>query len=202
MFHSIILRAFQGLGGGCCYTLSTIMIIELVPPHRYGSLMAYTGIAIVLAMVLGPILGGAISAHTTWRWIFLFNVPVGALGLVLAVLGIPNGFPHHYEKSKSAIPTESQKAKGTQKAESLKRVDFLGCVLVLLATVSLTAAFQEAGSRFSWHSAYFITLVVVSLVLWTTLFLWERHLTLGDSLREPILPWRFMVSPAMIGILL
>ncbi|KAK7979680.1 t-SNARE [Apiospora arundinis] len=190
----IVLRAFQGMGGGASYALSTIMIVEIVPPSKYGKQVAFTGIAIVLAMVLGPIIGGAISSNTTWRWIFIFNVPIGALGLLLALMGIPNGFPNHGRPVVQSIDTSIPSI--------LSRLDIPGSALVLLATTSFTAAFQEAGSRFSWNSAYVIVLLVCSFLLWLALLWWERRVTLAASIREPVLPWRFLTNRAMIGILL
>ncbi|EMR65128.1 putative efflux pump antibiotic resistance protein [Eutypa lata UCREL1] len=124
----ITLRALQGVGGGGSYALSTIMIIEIVPPHKYSTQVAYTGIAIV--------------------------------------------------------------------------IDFPGCILLLLATMSFTSAFQEAGSQFSWNSAYVIVLLIVSVVLWLALIVWERHVTLSNNITEPVLPWRFLTSRVMAGILL
>lgn len=49
------------------------MLFESVPPSKYPDIMAKVGLSTVLAMVLGPILGGAISEHTTWRWIFIIK---------------------------------------------------------------------------------------------------------------------------------
>ncbi|KAK8035121.1 hypothetical protein PG993_010116 [Apiospora rasikravindrae] len=82
----IVLRAFQGLGGGGCFALSTILLIELVPPHKYGEFVAYTGIAIAIASVTGPLIGGAISAHTTWRWIFLIKYDILSQSAALSQL--------------------------------------------------------------------------------------------------------------------
>ncbi|KAI1842149.1 hypothetical protein JX266_011682 [Neoarthrinium moseri] len=194
MQQLIILRAFQGLGGGGSYALATILTIEIVPPEKYPVQMTYMGIAVMLALVLGPIAGGGTTSVTTWRWIFLFNVPVGVVGLALAIVGIPPGFPHDQKSvHRSKLPPPSR---------PLARLDIPGCVLLLLATMSIAAAFQEAGSRFSWGSAYFITLLVVSFLLWLALVIWERHVTLSNAIREPVLPWRFLTNRVMMGALL
>jgi hypothetical protein len=75
-------------------------------------------------------------------------------------------------------------------------------MLLLLATLALTAGFEEAGSLFPWKSAYVIALLTVSGVLWISLVIWERHLTLKRMVTEPVLPWRFFKSPAMISLML
>ncbi|KAK7948856.1 uncharacterized protein PG986_009742 [Apiospora aurea] len=196
---SIILRAFQGVGGGGSCALATIAAIEIVPPEGYRTQMTYMGIAVMLALILGPIAGGGISSVTTWRWIFLLNVPIGVVGLVLAVVGIPAGFPHHHSKK---LGSDKPTAVSQQRARPLDRLDLPGCLLLLMATMSIVAAFQEAGSRFSWGSAYFITLLVVSVLLWLALVAWERRVTIANAAREPVLPWRFLKSRFMVGTLL
>ncbi|KAH9905833.1 putative multidrug resistance protein fnx1 [Xylariomycetidae sp. FL2044] len=190
----IILRAFQGMGGGGSYALATILTIEIVPQERYASQMTYIGMAVMLALIIGPIAGGGISATTTWRWIFLFNVPVGAVGLALALASIPTSFP----QSKEAARLTG----GVHRSQPMARLDLPGCVLLFMATTSLVAAFQEGGSRFPWDSAYFIALLVGSVVLWIALVIWERYVTLANDIREPVLPWRFLTSRAMVGTLL
>jgi Na+/melibiose symporter-like transporter len=86
--------------------------------------------------------------------------------------------------------------------ESYNRVDFLGAMLLLLATLSLTAGFEEAGARFPWKSAYVICLLTVSGLLWVVLMVWERYVTNSSKTREPVLPWRFMRNRVMVGLLL
>jgi MFS family permease len=70
-YSSIVFRAFQGIGGGGAFSMVTIIIIELVPPAKYPKYMA--GIAMVagVAWLIGPIVGGAFSTGTLWRWVFL-----------------------------------------------------------------------------------------------------------------------------------
>jgi len=67
------LRAFQGVGGGGCSALATVLLIESNTPEKYGDAVTRNGVAIILALISGPILGGAISENTTWRWIFLIK---------------------------------------------------------------------------------------------------------------------------------
>src|SRR4051812_49102040 len=96
------------------------------------------------------------------------SIPVGIIALIIAIFGIPDGFPYQgrrYLVSQRGF-TRSMKIWG--------KMDFPGALLLLLATLSFTACFQEAGSRFSWHSAYVITLLVVSAVSWVLLMAWER----------------------------
>lgn len=69
----IIMRAFQGVGGGGSFALTSVLLIESVPPEQYADAVTKNGVAVILALVLGPILGGAISEHTTWRWIFIIK---------------------------------------------------------------------------------------------------------------------------------
>lgn len=58
--------------------MSAIVLIECVPPSKYGEFVSYIGIVAALAGVLGPIIGGSISEHTTWRWIFLFKYAISS----------------------------------------------------------------------------------------------------------------------------
>ncbi|KAI1453480.1 putative efflux pump antibiotic resistance protein [Annulohypoxylon moriforme] len=195
MTQLIVMRAFQGLGAGGCYTLTSILIIDAAPPEKYGKYVSFASIGIVMGSVLGPIFGGAITENTTWRWIFWFNVPVGGLCLFLLLLGMPRDFPYsdqgrRHRSIKNIYTT------------MWNRLDFLGSILVLCAVLSFTACFQEADSRFPWKSAYVITLLIVSVVLFAALLIWERHVTRANKTREPVLPWRFFTDRVMISIIL
>lgn len=82
------------------------------------------------------------------------------------------------------------------------KIDIVGAALLLLATLSLVAGFEEADARFPWKSAYVITLLTISGFLWIALSLWERHVTNNSNTIEPVLPWRFAKNRVMIGLLL
>ncbi|KAI0160161.1 putative multidrug resistance protein fnx1 [Xylariaceae sp. FL1272] len=193
----IVFRAFQGIGGGGSWSLATIFVTELVPPENYPKFVANISITNALALLLGPIIGGAIASGTTWRWIFIINIPIALPALLILLYAVPNGFPYHDQPNYKRKTFKDLVSKPT-----LDRIDTPGTILILLATLSLTAAFEEADKRFPWRSAYVITLLTVSGFLWIMLIIWERYVTLSRTIREPVLPWGFLVNRQMMGILL
>ncbi|KAI0490482.1 putative multidrug resistance protein fnx1 [Xylaria cf. heliscus] len=193
----IIFRAFQGVGGGGCWSLANIIVVDLIPPEQYAKFTANISIVNALALLLGPIIGGVIASKTTWRWIFIINVPIAALALVMSFCFIPKEFPHQGQPNRRPKTLKTLISKST-----IRRIDIPGTVLILFATLALTAAFEEADKKFPWRSAYVITLLTISGFLWIGLAIWERYVTLSNTTREPILPWRFLLNREMMGILL
>ncbi|GAP86914.1 putative MFS multidrug transporter [Rosellinia necatrix] len=193
----IIFRAFQGIGGGGCFSLCTILVIELVPPPKYTQFVSNISVVNALSLLLGPIIGGAIASGTSWRWIFIINIPIALPALLISLYALPKDFPYQ------GIPNRQPKGlKFLFSKLTVDRVDIPGAVLILFATLALTAGFEEADKKFPWRSAYVITLLTVSGFLWIVLAIWERHVTIADGVREPILPWRFVKNREMVGILL
>src|SRR5271169_4702435 len=76
-------RVIQGFAGGGLQPSSQGVLLDAFPPERQGTAQALFGIAALLAPVVGPTLGGYITDHYDWRWIFYLNVPVGILALVV-----------------------------------------------------------------------------------------------------------------------
>ena len=120
------------------------------------------------------------------------SVPAGIVGVAGLIICMPSKFPHHGQ------PNKAQRVS----MESFKRVDFPGVGLLLAATVLLVAALEEAGTLYPWKSAYVITLLTISGLLWIVFLLWERKVTLAENIREPVFPWRFLQSRVWIGMLM
>ena len=78
-------RAIQGIGGGGLQPLSQAILLESFPEEEHGLAMAFFGMGVVLAPILGPVLGGWITDHWNWRWIFYINFPMGILAVILIV---------------------------------------------------------------------------------------------------------------------
>jgi len=79
----VFFRILQGAGGGALQPVSQAILVESFPREKQGMGMAVYGMGVVLAPIIGPTLGGWITDNYSWRWIFLINIPVGALLLLL-----------------------------------------------------------------------------------------------------------------------
>ena len=79
----LLMRAIQGAGGGALQPIAQAILLESFPKEKHGAAMAVYGLGVVIAPILGPVLGGWITDSYNWRWIFFINVPVGMLALVL-----------------------------------------------------------------------------------------------------------------------
>ncbi|MGB2571256.1 DHA2 family efflux MFS transporter permease subunit [Micromonospora citrea] len=90
-------RVLQGLGGGMLMPLGMTIMTRAAGPHRIGRLMAVLGIPMLLGPIGGPILGGWLIDTASWHWIFLINLPIGAVGLVYAAWALPKDAPEPSE---------------------------------------------------------------------------------------------------------
>ncbi len=89
----ITFRVLQGLGGGMLMPLGMTIMTRAAGPERIGRVMAVLGVPMLLGPISGPILGGWLIDAASWRWIFLINVPVGAIALLAAILIFPKDNP-------------------------------------------------------------------------------------------------------------
>jgi len=81
-------RILQGMSGGLMAPMAQMMVARVAGRHM-ARLMGYAAVPILLGPLLGPVIAGAILQHASWRWLFLINLPVGALAIVLAILFLP-----------------------------------------------------------------------------------------------------------------
>ena len=77
----LFMRVLQGLGGGALAPISQAILMESFPPKRQGAAQAVFGLGVVVAPVIGPVLGGWLTDSYSWRWIFYINVPIGILAI-------------------------------------------------------------------------------------------------------------------------
>src|SRR6201986_4061670 len=80
----IVFRVVQGVGGGMLTPIGQMILVKAAGPKNRSKVIGLIGGPIVLAPVLGPTLGGLLLQSVGWQWIFMINVPIGAVALVLA----------------------------------------------------------------------------------------------------------------------
>ncbi|KAI0595227.1 major facilitator superfamily domain-containing protein [Biscogniauxia sp. FL1348] len=180
MSQLIICRAFQGMGGSGLYSLGQIVLFEVGPAHNPSLMGALVGITLAVSYVLGPILGGVISSMTTWRWIFWINIPFGVLMIAALYLTWP--------------PVLGRRFGGW---EAIRRIDFLGNILIVAACALLVFSLQEAGSyTYTWNSPVIIAALCISSVSWVIFIAWELYLGLRRTATriEPVFPLRLALN--------
>src|SRR5579864_6760726 len=88
LFWLVFFRVVQGAAGGALQPLSQAVLLEAFPPQDRGKAMGFWGLGIVVAPILGPVLGGWLTESYSWRWVFYINIPVGIGSIVMTKLFI------------------------------------------------------------------------------------------------------------------
>jgi MFS transporter, DHA2 family, multidrug resistance protein len=109
----VVFRILQGATGGAMQPISQAVLLEAFPPQERGKAMAFWGLGVVVAPILGPVLGGWLTDSYSWRWVFYINLPVGIASLVMTWLFV---FDPSYPGSASTLAT------GTSSGRSSCRV--------------------------------------------------------------------------------
>ncbi|GKZ78253.1 hypothetical protein AnigIFM56816_001809 [Aspergillus niger] len=195
----IICQAFQGMGAAGIYGLVIFSLIRMVPKKDYATVTGVSGIVASLGLVMGPLFGGAITQHGDWRWVFLLNVPAGALSWGLIYFSLPPGFP---DPPGTESPALGPSSFWTRQGVLLRQIDFIGAFLVLGTSVFMVAALQEGNYDFGWDSSAVIIFFVLSGLCFPLFLWWQWFLNRRDLASQPILPWRLLVNRLFVGAIL
>jgi len=158
----LISRVLQGIGGGGLAPVEQAILVDTFPPAKRASAFALYTVAIVTAPAIGPVLGGWITDNYNWRWVFLINIPIGALSLYLT-----NRFVH----DPPAFDAERKSAR----ASGSLRIDSLGILLVGIGSATLEIVLDR-GQIDDWFGSPVITwMFVISIFAWLAAVYWELH---------------------------
>ncbi|HYV64161.1 MAG TPA: DHA2 family efflux MFS transporter permease subunit [Bryobacteraceae bacterium] len=136
----VIFRVIQGLCGGALQPLSQAVLLEAFPPEGRGKAMGFWGLGIVVAPVLGPVLGGWLTDSYTWRWVFYINLPVGILSILMVQWFV---FDPSYIKR-----------------DATARIDYWGIGMLAVWIAALQLSFDK-GQQLDWFSSPFIVWLLV-----------------------------------------
>ncbi|MGH7282716.1 MAG: DHA2 family efflux MFS transporter permease subunit [Polyangiaceae bacterium] len=151
----IFFRILQGLGGGGLAPSEQAILSDTFEPKKRGMAFALYGMAVVLAPAIGPTLGGFITDHMSWRWIFFLNVPVGITSLMLT----------------SRIVSDPPWL--TEEKNKKNPIDGIGLGLVALGLGSLEVVLDK-GQEDDWFGSMFITTFAITAVVAIVAFVvWE-----------------------------
>lgn len=155
----VLFRILQGLGGGGMATSEQAILADSFPPHKRGHAFAIYGVAVVVAPVIGPTLGGWITDTYSWHWVFLINVPMGLLSLLLVGMLVKE--PSGAEQERKMLLSKGL------------RVDYIGFLLVAIGLGSLEFVLDE-GQRNDWFGSNMIVIFgVMAVVSLVALIPWE-----------------------------
>jgi predicted MFS family arabinose efflux permease len=165
----VVARVVQGAAAGGLMTLAYAAVGDLVSPRERGRYQGYIAMTFAVATVIGPLLGGLLVDHASWRWVFYVNLPIGLLALAGLRLRLP-----------AAEVDPSDRA-----------LDVVGAALLAGATTALMLACIWGGDRYAWGSPTIVGLGGAFLVLAVALAIRERRAA------DPIVPLGVLRKPAV-----
>jgi DHA2 family multidrug resistance protein len=172
----ILFRIVQGATGGALQPLSQAVLLEAFPPQDRGKAMGFWGLGIVVAPILGPVLGGWLTESYSWRWVFYINIPVGIASIVMTKLFI---FDPPYLRQEN------------------RSIDYWGIGMLALGIGSLQILLDKGQEEDWFSSGFMVALAVISAVSLTVL-VWHELTT-----ENPVVDLRvFKARSYAIGVFL
>ena len=166
LLQLILFRALQGLGGAGLMSMAQAVIADVVAPRERGRYQGYMAGTWGVASIAGPILGGYMTDHLSWRWIFWINLPIGAAAFVLS------------NRALRRLRVRRQAA----------RIDYLGAAILTGCVTAALLVMSWGGSVYPWMSVQVTSLGAVAIVLLVLLVMQERLAP------DPLLPPRLFAN--------
>ncbi|KAJ7641535.1 iron permease [Roridomyces roridus] len=164
-------RTVQGLGAGAITALAQIILADLVPLKERGSFNGILALAWTIGGGSGPVIGGSLAERGQWRWVFYLNLPLCGLVAVLVTSFL--------RLKKPTTPLHEQ----------VKRIDWIGNLIVVASTTSVVIALTWAGVQFSWSSAQVLAPLILGILGLVGFLVYEARFT-----EFPIVPISLLSS--------
>ena len=168
----VLFRIFQGLGGGALMPISQAVLMESFPKEKRSLAMAVFAMGVIVAPIIGPVLGGWLTDNFSWRWIFFINVPCGVVAVLMANMFVED--PPYIQRIKTGI-------------------DYYGFALMAIGLGTLQIILDK-GQEVDWFQATWICWASVLVVILLAAFVfWERRVN------HPVVDLRVFKDRNLVG---
>ena len=182
----IVCRAVQGLGGGILMPVAMAAVADFYAPEERGKMQGMLGAVFGIGSGIGPLVGGFICTYVSWHWVFYINVPLAVICFILTLRQFPS-----------------------VNVDGLKRIDYLGMVVLTALILDILLFFQQLGEKLSVDDWKMILMMVLAFVLLAAFIFIEKKAE--DPIIAPKLVHKrivvlgavylFILGLAMIGVL-
>ena len=182
----IVCRAVQGLGGGILMPVAMASVADFYSPENRGKMQGMLGAVFGIGSGIGPLVGGFLCTYFSWHWVFYINVPLAAICLLLTLKKFPQ-----------------------VSAEGLKKIDYIGMVVLTALIMDVLLFFQRLGEQMTASDPQSIFMVIAAVILLVVFICIEKRA------EDPIIApkfihkkvvvvaavYLFILGLAMIGVL-
>ncbi|MFC4619638.1 MDR family MFS transporter [Camelliibacillus cellulosilyticus] len=151
MLMFVIARAIQGIGAGAMMSMPRATVGDIFNPKERGRWMGVMGAVFGVSSILGPTIGGWITDHWGWHWVFYINLPFAVLAIIGVIFTLPK------------VRTNEQ-----------AKIDWIGSLLLVIGLIPVLLAFTWAGTKYAWTSAIELTLFGVGIIFLILFYFYER----------------------------
>jgi DHA2 family multidrug resistance protein len=169
----LMARVLQGIGGGGLAPVEQAILVDTFEPAKRASAFALYTVAIVTAPAIGPVLGGWITDNYNWRWVFLINIPIGALSLFLT-----QRFVHD--------PPAYAEERKTVRVNGKLRVDGIGMALIGLGSAALEILLDRGQIDDWFGSTTIVWCFVIAVTCLSAAVFWELNTP------DPVIDFRLL----------
>ena len=157
-------RLLQGLAGGGVITMFRSLIGDIASPRERGRYQWMASGVWIAATAMGPLVGGYFVDHSSWRWSFAINIPLGAIAMIVLHYGVP-----------------------PSRRNAERSLDIVGTLLLGAAMTALSAAFLTwGGEGGDWGNEIIVAFIIATVICFIAFVLWERREP------EPLVPSRHL----------
>ncbi|ETW94540.1 MAG: hypothetical protein ETSY2_49625, partial [Candidatus Entotheonella gemina] len=166
----IVFRVLQGLGGGPIMPMTVALLAGAFPPEQRGIAVGIMGIGIAFGPGVGPVIGGYLTEHISWRMVFLLMLPPGLLCVTLVLIILPN----------------------TREAQQ-RSLDVIGLLTLSIFLVSLLVALSR-GQREGWDAPFIQRLFITAAITLVIFLVWELYT------KEPLIDLRIYTNVTFCAV--